>query len=170
MNRAGMWFVAGLLGAAVARAESPGADSQMLAEVRQLRQDLQTAAATIQRVQIVMFRLQVQGAALGAARQRLEMAQFSCNQVPQRRQMTMAQIERTEAHRRNTQNPEEQKTDDQIVLQLRSQIEAIAQQEQECQVQQAESATEFRNEEAKMNELQEQLERLDKALACYGRK
>jgi chromosome segregation ATPase len=166
MNRAGICLVAGLLGAAGARAE----DSAMLAEVRQLRQDLQTAAATIQRVQIVMFRLQLQGAALGVARQRVEMAGFSCNQAAQQRQNTTAQIERIEAARRNTQNPAEQKADEDALLQFRSEMEAIAKQEQECQVQQAESAAEFRSEEAKMNDLQEQLERLDRTLAGSGRK
>lgn len=170
MNRAGIFFVAGVLGAVGAGAESPGVDSQMLAEVRQLRQDLQMAASTIQRVQIVMFRLQVQGAALGAARQRLEMAGFSCSQAARQRQNMTAQFERTDADRRSAQNPTEQKADGELLSQLRSEIEASAKQEQECQVQQVEAETEFRNEEAKMNELQDQLERLDKALAGYGRK
>ena len=174
MNRAGMWFVAGLLGAAVAGAESPATESQMtvamLAELRQLRQDLQTATATIQRVQIVMFRLQAQGTLVESARQRLETAQSICSQAPLGRQMTAMQIERTEAQRRSAQNPAEQRQAEEMLAQLRSQMEFAAKREQECQAPQAEAETEFRNEEAKMNELQERLERLDKTLADYGRK
>lgn len=170
MNRAGICFVAGVLGAAAAAAESPGMDSQMLAEVRQLRVDLQTAAATIQRVQIVMFRLQVQGAALEGARQRMENARANCSLAPIQRQNMESQIERTEASRRSSQNPVEQKSAENLLAQLRSEIELLAKQEQECQAPRAEAEAEFRNEDAKMNELQDQLERLDKTLAGYGRK
>ena len=174
MNRAGIALLAWLLGTGVAGAESPGPDSQMtvamLAEVRQLRQDLQTAAATIQRAQIVMFRVQLQGALLGAARQKLEMASFSCNQAARQRQMTAAQIERTDADRRNAQNPAEQKANEDALAQLRAESETIAKQEQDCQAPRVEAETDFRNEEAKMNDLQDQLERLDKTLAGYGRK
>ena len=174
MNRAGIALLAWLLGTGVAGAESPGPDSQMtaamLAEVRQLRQDLQNAAATIQRAQIVMFRVQLQGALLGAARQKLEMASFSCSQAARQRQMMAAQIERIETDRRNTQNPMEQKANDEALAQLRSESEALAKQEQDCQAPRAEADTEFHNEEAKMNDLQDQLERLDKTLAGYGRK
>ncbi len=172
MNRAGICFVAGVLGAVGvgAGAESPGVDSQMLAEVRQLRQDLQTAAAAIQRVQIVMFRLQVQGAALEGARQRLENARFACSQAPMQRQNAMSQMDEAQARKRNAQSPAEQRVAEAMLSQLNSQIEMAAKQEQECQAPRAEAETEFRNEEAKMNDLQDQLERLDKMLAGYGRK
>jgi chromosome segregation ATPase len=159
-----------LLGAALAGAEGPGADSQMLAEVRQLRQDLQTAAATIQRVQIVMFRLQVQGAVLEGARQRLETARSWCSQAPLQRQMALSQMDEAQARKRNAQNPTEQQSAEALLTLLNSQIEMAAKQEQDCQAPRAEAENEFRNEDAKMNELQEQLDRLDKALAGDGRK
>ena len=60
MNRAAIWFVAGVLGAVGVGAESPGADSQMLAEVRQLRQDLQR-----RRLRFNAFRCDVPGVLLG---------------------------------------------------------------------------------------------------------
>ncbi len=172
MIRAVICFLAACLGTAAA--ESPGPDSQMtaamLAEVRQLRQDLQTAAATIQRVQIVMFRLQVQGALLESARQRLETARFMCSQPPLQRQMATSQLEEAQARKRNAQGPAEQQAAAAMLSQLNSQIEMAAKQEQECQAPQAQAEADFRNEEVKMSELQEQLERLDKALAGYGRK
>jgi len=59
--------------AAVAQTAPP--DSQMtqtmLTEIRQLRHDLQAAAAVIQRVQIVMYRLQTETAVLDRITQRL---------------------------------------------------------------------------------------------------
>jgi len=170
MNRAGICFIAGLLTAMSATAESPATDAQMLAEVRQLRQDLRTAAATIQRVQIVMFRLQVQGAALEGARQRMENAHFACSQAPMQRQNAMSQLDEAQARKRNAQSPAEQRVAEAILSQLNSQIEMAAKQEQDCQAPRVEAETEVRNEEAKMNDLQDQLERLDKTLAGYGRK
>jgi hypothetical protein len=46
--------------------DSPMAQT-MLAEIRALRMDLKNTAAIIQRVQIVMYRLQVQSASLDRA-------------------------------------------------------------------------------------------------------
>ena len=135
----------------------------MLAEVRQLRQDLQIAAATIQRAQIVMFRLQVQGALLESARQRLEAARFSCSQAPLQRQMALSQIEETQARKRNAQNPAEQQAAETMLLRLNSQIEMATKQEQECQAPQAEAEAEFRAEDGKMIDLQQQLDKPDTA-------
>ena len=58
MLRLVLFFAAALTTAA----QTPSSDSPvlqaLLTEIRQLRQDLQTTAAAIQRVQIVMFRVQ----------------------------------------------------------------------------------------------------------------
>ena len=74
-----------LLGTTEAEAETPAPDSQMtlalLAEIRQLRLDLQGAAATIQRVQIGMYRLSTQSAQLERAKERREQAHNTCKNV-----------------------------------------------------------------------------------------
>jgi len=167
-------FLVGLFTAVEAVAESPAPDSQMtlamLAEVRQLRRDLQAATATIQRVQIVMFRLQVQGGLLENAKQRLEQARNICNQILGEREMMRAQIDQAEISRRNAQNPGEQRAAEGMVSRINAQIARLANRERECQVQQPEAETQFRNEDAKMADLQDQLERLDRVLGGNSRK
>ena len=166
-------FLVGLSTAVAAAGENPAPEPQMtlamLAEVRQLRQDLQAAAATIQRVQIVLFRLQVQGRLLENAKQSLEQAHIQCSRVPREREMMRAQIERAEFRRRNAQNPEERRGAEELISQLNAQIMELANEERDCQVQQAEAETQFRNEDAKMADLQDQLERLDRFLAGSGK-
>jgi hypothetical protein len=93
----------------------------MLTEIRQLRHDLQTTAATIQRVQIVMYRLQAEAALMDRATQRLDQARAGCSQGQMQRKRLAAQIEQAE--------------------------------------------TQFRVEQATMNDLQAQLDKLDRLLA-----
>ena len=49
---------------------------------------------------------------------------------------------------------------------LKSSVEMWDTQEQQCQVEQADAETQFRAGQAKMNDLQDQLDNLDKALAA----
>ena len=164
----------GLVMAGAALGENPVPDSQltlaMLAEVRQLRQELQVAAVNVQRVQIVMFRLQVQGKVLESAKQRLEQARNSCNFVPREREMVQSEIEDAETNKRSAQNASDQKAADARVSRLNVRLSELATQERECQAQLIELEAQSRNEDAKMTELQDQLQRLDRVLLDSGRK
>ena len=155
-------------------AQSASADSQMtqamLAEVHQLRQDLQSAAATIQRVQIAMYRLQAQAALLDRATQRLEQARAGCTGTQWQRKTVITEIEQAEARKRNSHSSSDQSAAEVQLSQLKSSLEQLASQEQQCQIEQADAETQFQAEQAKMNDLQDQLDKLDKGLAGYGRK
>lgn len=163
-----------LLGTTEAGAETPASDSQMtlalLAEIRQLRLDLQSAAATIQRVQIGMYRLQVQGAQFERAKERLEQARNACKVVQWQRENLSTQVEQAEALKRNAQNSSDQQRAQQMFAQIQSETASLPTQERECQVEQADAEAQFRTEEGKMNELQDRLDRLDRVLAGYGQK
>ena len=163
-----------LLGTTEAGAETPAPDSQttlaLLAEIRQLRLDLQNAAATIQRVQIGMYRLSTQSAQFERAKERVAQARNACKRVQWQRQNLSAQVERAEALKRNAQNSSDQQRAQQMFAQIQSETAALATQEQECQVEQANAEAQFRTEEGKMNELQDRLDRLDRVLAGYGQK
>jgi len=163
-----------LLRTAEAGAETPGPDSQMtlalLAEIRQLRLDLQGAAATIQRVQIGMYRLSTQSAQFERAKERLEQARNTCKRMQWQRENLKVRVEQAEALKRNAQNSSEQQRAQQMFDQIQSETASLATQEQECQVEQANAEAQFRTEEGKMNELQDRLDRLDRALASYGQK
>jgi chromosome segregation ATPase len=157
-----------------AAAQTVSSDSTMaqpmLTEIRELRQDLRNIAATIQRVQIVMYRLQAQAALVDKAAQRLEQARGECKQANSQQKMWATQIERTEAKRRNSQNPSDEKNAEQMITQLQSSLEILAGEAQQCQVEQVDAGTQYQGEQAKMNELQSQLDQLDQILAGHGRK
>ena len=174
MIRTVVYFAAVLFGSTAAVAQTASPDSQMtqtmLAEIRQLRLDIQTAAATIQRVQIGMFRLQAQAAQFQRAKERLEQARGLCTGMQWQRKNLSTQVEQAEALKRNAQNSSDQQRAEQMFAQIQYQTASLATQEQECQVEQADAEAQFRTEEGKMNDLQERLDRLDTVLASYGKK
>ncbi len=163
-----------LLGVTKASTEAPAPEAQMtlalLAEIRQLRLDLQSTAATIQRVQIGMYRLQAQSAQFERAKERLEQARTTCKGMQWQRENSSAQVERAEAVKRNAQNSSDKQRAQQMFAQIQLQTASLATQEQECRVEQANAEAQFRTEEAKMKGLQDRLDRLDRVLASYGQK
>ena len=112
-----------------------------------------------------MYRLQAQTALLDRATNRLERARGWCDSARAQRKMNAALIEHAEARRRSSQNPSDQRAAEENLAQLKSSNEELASHELQCQVEQADAETQFRAEQAKMNELQDQLEKLDKLLA-----
>src|SRR5271168_1922446 len=82
----------------------PGSDSQvaqaLVSEIRELRQDLLTTAATIQRVQIGMYRLQAEAGLLDKATQRFDQARMVCKQAEAQQKSAQSQIEQVELRKR----------------------------------------------------------------------
>jgi hypothetical protein len=64
----------------------------------------------------------------------------------------------------------EQKAIEQMIFQFQATMEMWATQAQQCQGEQADAEAQFRLEQAKMGELENQLEQLDQVLAGHGRK
>ena len=163
------WTPLLMTAAAFGQAASP--DSQttqaLLVEIHQLRQDLQNVAATIQRVQIVMYRLQAETALLNRATERLDNAQARCSQAQAQRKYLADQLEQAAARQRNSQNPSDQSVADDMLARLKSSLEMWARTEQECQASEIEAQAEVRAERTKMDDLQDQLDKLDKVLASY---
>ena len=112
------------------------ATQSVLTEIRQLRHDLQTTAATIQRVQIVMYRLQAEAVLMDRATQRLDRARGRCSQGQMQRKRLAAQIEQAETRMRNAQNPSDQRAAEEMLSDLKASDEMWASQEQECQIEQ----------------------------------
>ena len=87
-----------------------------------------------------------------------------------RRKMITNEIERAEAKRRNAQNSPDQKALEELISMHKSSLEELAIEEPQCQAEQLEAESRFRAEQAKMQELQGQLEKLDQLLAGQARK
>jgi hypothetical protein len=155
-----------------ARAQNPAPDTQLtqalLNEIRQLRQDLQVTAVTIQRVQIVMYRLQAEASLLNRATQRLDEARNRCTQAQSQKKMMTTQIEQAEERQRSSQNPVDKKAAEEMLQRMKPSFEMWTTQEQQCHSAEADADSQFRAERAKMSELEDQLDRLDKVLSSVG--
>ncbi|MBZ5551853.1 MAG: hypothetical protein LAO21_03965 [Acidobacteriia bacterium] len=153
--------------------QTPTTDSQtlqaLLAEVHQLRQDLQALTAATQRGQILLYRLQVQQAAVARASQRLEDARSRLADTQSSRKRQAAQVKKYEEMSGHTGNPAEQKQIEEWLPRAKVELEQATNEEQDRQSRAMEAEELLRTEQARLGELQEQLDRLDKALERSGR-
>ena len=84
--------------------------------------------------------------------------------------MVTTQIEQAEGRERSSQNPSDRKAAEEMLHGLKSSVEMLASEEQQCQVEQVDAETQLRTEQAKMSDLQNQLDNLDRILAAYAGK
>ncbi len=141
----------------------------LLAEVRQLRQDLRNANAAAQRAQILIYRLSAQETATAHVSQRLDDAKERLAQMDVERKRSTAQVKQYEDMRERIESPQERKQFDEVLSQLKGQIEASVLQEQELQSKQTELEEQLRTEQAKLGRLQDELDRLDRMLEDSSR-
>lgn len=157
-----------LLFPAAVFAQAPSTDSQtlqaLLEEVRLLRQDLRTANVATQRAQILIYRIQAEEMAAERAYQHLENATSRRTQVEEKRKQYEAQLKWYEKERDRLENSAEQKKYDDEIAQVKAQIGGYVSEEQEMQSKEVALREQLRTEQAKLGRLQDELDRLDKAL------
>lgn len=169
------WFLALflLLTSSSAVGQTPSTESQalqaLLTEVRQLRQDLRTATANSQRVQILLFRLQIQEAAVARVERRLDDARSSLTQTQSDLKRLVSEIKIREDMQSNSQNPAERKEVEEVLPRLRAGLESLKNTEQQLQTRESEAEQDLRTEQARLTALQSQLETLDKSLESPSR-
>jgi hypothetical protein len=148
--------------------QATSAESQtlqaLLAEVHQLRQDLQAAATAGRRAQILIYRLYVQEAAVARASQRLDDAKSALDQFQARTKWQALQIKEYEDRRDRAENAREQKQLDDAISNLKSQMETGAPEEQEAHAKEIELEEQLRIEQTKLDQLQNELDRMDRAV------
>src|ERR1035437_4740861 len=149
--------------------QTPAKDSDtlqsLLMEVRQLRQAIEAMTAAAQRVQIALSALQMQDAVVARAAQRLDDARNKCAGAEAKRQHMATEIQELEGMLVGA-NPGEARTKA-AQLQLartKSEIEPKAMDVQTCRAAEAEASSQLRNDQAKLVDLQDRIERLDKTL------
>jgi lysyl-tRNA synthetase class I len=161
-----IFFVAGPIHAI---AQAPSADAQtlqsLLEEVRKLRQDLQFTAATVQRMQILLYRIRNQMEVVAQTRQRHDEAQAALTQMKYRREQAAVQIKQQEESFNRSDDPNSRKYIEENLERMKQWMEQIAQAEPEVQVRETERANDLRIEQAKLSDLEDQLDRLDNQLA-----
>jgi len=149
-------------------AKEPDTLQSLLLEVRQLRQDIEAMTVASQRVQIALYALQMQDAAVARSTQRADTARDRCSGALEKQRHNAAEFQRmedalasgklTEAETKEVQN---------ALTREKNMIEADTAEVQTCQANEAEASGQLRNEQAKMTGLQDKIERLDKALEKY---
>jgi division protein CdvB (Snf7/Vps24/ESCRT-III family) len=160
---------AGAVFAQSAAPESRGLDA-LVSEIHQLRQDLQTTTVAAQRVQIALFRLQTQTTAVVRATSRLDEVRSRISQSQSHHREMAARMEQIEQNQRTSQDAHEVKSIAEVLPQVKAELEREAGEEQQLQAREADAASQFRVEQAKLSELQDLLDKLDKILDGYGKK
>ena len=163
-----------LLIATAAWAQTASPDTRALqalvAEIRQLRQDMQATTLVTQRVQIVLYRLQTQTALVTRASSRLDDARFSLGKAQSDKKTIADRLPQMEESAKSVQDPKERKNMEDAVVGTKMQLERLAADEQRLQSRAIDAETQFRTEQNKLADLQDQLDRLDKLLDSLSRK
>jgi chromosome segregation ATPase len=159
-----------------ARAAGQGApkDSQtlqdLLAEVRQLRQELQTTTIAVERAQILLYRVRSQQEAVAQATQRLDQMRSQLGETRARQKEMSGQLKWwQEAVEAGKISAAQQKEVEEQIPPLKARIEALGLEEQERLAKEAEAEQRLRDEQAKLAELESQLDHLDAELQKAGR-
>jgi len=142
----------------------------LVSEIHQLRQDLQAATVAGQRVQIALFRLQTQTTAVARATSRLDELRSRISQAQSNHSEIARRMQQFEEKQRNSRDPNELKTVADVLPQLKAGMDREAGEEQRLQAGEAEAASQLRAEQAKLNDLQDQLDKLDKILDGFVKK
>jgi chromosome segregation ATPase len=150
-------------------AKEPDTLQALLAEVHQLRLDIEGMTVASQRVQIALYALQMQDATVARSAQRLDNARSRCLGPNEGRQHTAAEIQRLETGLASGATPQNQaEVMKQRLNELKSELDAQTAEVQSCQAGEAEASTQLRDDQSKLLELQDRIARLDKALEQSG--
>jgi|ERR1022692_71208 chromosome segregation ATPase len=149
--------------------QTPSTDSEtlqvLLGEVRQLRQELKTTTAAVERAQILIYRLQFQEAVVARDVQRLDDARAKLTQSQTAYKELERDIKRIEDRRANSNTIPEQKQNDEQLARTKTYMETVLlPQEQQNQARVTDCEQQLRLEQEKLTEFQDQLDQLDAVL------
>lgn len=155
--------------------QTASTDSQtlqaILAELRQLRHDLQTTSAMAARAQIALYRLQRENEAVARATQHVSDARQRVAQLEDARNHKAQDIEQDHAAVNHSNETNAQRDFEEVVLpRLKSELELLQRQEQEGRAEQAQAEQQLRDEQVKLDGLNDLLDRYNNALEEVGRK
>ena len=146
-------------------------DSQTLAailgEIRQLRQDITAMTLVAQRVQILLYRVQLQSGLVSKSAERHELAKTSLEDAERNRAEVVANIKQQEDQIRNTQDQNERNTLEGSVRELKKTLDMWMKEEQRFRNAEVDANNELRTEEMKLNELQDRVNRMELQMEAY---
>jgi chromosome segregation ATPase len=143
--------------------ESQGMQA-LVAEVRQLRKDLQTSNGYGLKAQILLYRLQVQEATVARVSQHLNDLRSQLAQLQKHRRELEAFLKQSESLDNAEMSPEARKQLQSDLTANKSDLEWLPAEEQQKQAGEQEAEQQLRAEQTKLNDLEERVDRLEKAL------
>jgi len=141
----------------------------LLGEVRQLRKDLQTTTVASQRVQILLYRMQLQQSAVARTQRRLDDVDGKLAEAHAGVRRFTSETERAETGLNDSQNLASRREVEAMLVRLKAELESQKAAEQELETKEAEAVQQLRSEEAKLVALQDQFDQLDKILEQSSR-
>jgi transcriptional accessory protein Tex/SPT6 len=137
----------------------------LVAEVRQLRKDLQTSNGYALKAQILLYRLQVQEATVARVAQHLNDLRSKLAETQGHRRAVAASIKQQEELLDDTEiPPASRKEVQQWISGKKSELESLAGEEQQKQAAEMEAEQQLRAEQAKLSALEDRVDRLEKEL------
>jgi chromosome segregation ATPase len=168
MLRASFLTLLVLVMPAAAFCQAPSSDSQtlhdLLTEVRELRQELQSSLARVQSAQILLTRLQIQQVAVTRASQHLDEARSKLAEVQVVLKSEAAEIKRFEDGLTVGENPEQQRNLQAEINGAKSDLEASTSLEQQRLATEIDAEQQLQTEQNKLNSLEAQLDELARKL------
>ena len=146
-------------------ADKPDTLQSLLSEVRQLRQAIETMTAASQRVQIALYMVQMQDSAVARETARFNNVHDKCTELQGGQQRITTEIQKLEGDQSaGTIPPQEAPHVQGLLADMKHRLEATSAEAQACQATEAEASSQLRKQQAILSDLQERLQRLDKAL------
>ena len=137
----------------------------LVAEVRQLRKDLQTTNGHALKAQILLYRLQAQEATAARVSERLNDARGRLADTQRHRTDVAARLKRVEESVDDPEiPPADRKQVQYSITALKAELENLATEEQQRQTAEMEAEEQLRAEQAKLGSLEDRVDRLEKEL------
>ena len=160
-----------LLAAGSAAAQEKASDSQtlrdLLQEVRMLRKDLQNTTIAAQRVQIELYRLQLQDAAVARASRVVDEAHERLADMRGARQRMAEQMQRLEEE--TGPDPVRRREIEDAKREYKANSDRLAKEEEQWQARASDAESQLRTEQNKLDALHGVLDELEQVLSNIGR-
>lgn len=170
MRRASLLTLGLLLIPTAAFGQSTSTDSQTLQaqlhEVRQLRQDVRTVTVASERAQILLARLQTQQTAIEGAQKELDDARAGLAQAQKHQNGIANEVkyyQEQDTEERTPNSAQRQRLED-MIGRFKSNLEEASAEVQEAQTKEIQAKDKLQIEQAKLDALQDELDRLDQSL------
>ena len=169
MHRSWFFALSFLFLSASGLGQSTSSESQgmqaLVAEVRELRKDLQTTNGYALKAQVLLYRLQVQEATVARVSQHLNDVRSKLAAVQEHQRQLVGALKYYEKIADDSAaTPTQQKEAQQQVSSIKTELPSVGAQEQQAQTAEMEAEEQLRAEQAKLGSLEDRADRLEKEL------